>query len=384
MEGVGTLSCGAASTFPIPHFMLLNPRILAVIFAAGMLFAADARGEEKKAYTGPACAAPVDDFFTNEVWPKVGAQSCLECHKAGGDAEDSKFVLIDPELSHERDKKDQALRHDRDQFMQMALLKEKDQSRLLLKVTGKLKHGGKVVLKPDSAGYRVLADFVTRLYGPTPDAMVRAIAEDKNATPALSLSNGPFFDGVVMLDERRLLRRITLSLAGRLPTDAEMTAVNRDGLKAFPALLDAMMNEEAFYTRLREAFNDIFLTHGFGDNPEDALSYEYFEKSRGWTQRYDLSNIPDKKERERAGYKIYDDYRDAMKEEPMRLIDYIVRNNHPFTEIVTADYIMVSPYTARGYGIYDEIRSQFKSPEYPYEFIPVKLKATEGPQPRSG
>src|SRR5687767_14777002 len=43
-------------------------------------------------YAGAACAAPVDDHFANEVWAKVGAQTCLECHKAGGDAEDSAFV----------------------------------------------------------------------------------------------------------------------------------------------------------------------------------------------------------------------------------------------------------------------------------------------------
>ena len=35
-----------------------------------------------------------------------------------------------------------------------------------------------------------------------------------------------------------------------------------------------------------------------------------------------------------------------------KLIEHIVRNDRPFTEIVTADYIMVTPYSARGYGIY--------------------------------
>ena len=46
-------------------------------------------------HTGPACLR-ADDFFTDEVWTKVGARTCLECHKAGGDAEDSKFILQDP------------------------------------------------------------------------------------------------------------------------------------------------------------------------------------------------------------------------------------------------------------------------------------------------
>ena len=62
----------------------------------------------------------------------------------------------------------------------------------------------------------------------------------------------------------------------------------------------------------------------------------------------------------------------------MKLIEHIVRNDRPFTEIVTADYIMVTPYTARGYGIFDEVRARFKNPDDPFEYIPVKLKALKG------
>jgi len=64
--------------------------------------------------------------------------------------------------------------------------------------------------------------------------------------------------------------------------------------------------------------------------------------------------------------------------EPMKLVEHIVRNDRPFTEIVTADYIMVTPYTARGYGIFEEVRAQFKNPDDPFESIPVKLKALTG------
>ena len=52
---------------------------------------------------------------------------------------------------------------DGDGFVRIARVKRGDESRMLLKVAGKLKHGGKEVLKPDSAGYRVLAEFVRRL-----------------------------------------------------------------------------------------------------------------------------------------------------------------------------------------------------------------------------
>ena len=331
--------------------------------------AASADGAELKPYSGAGCAASVDILFTDEVWAKVGAQSCLKCHKAGGDAEDSKFVLRDPKRSQGQAETD-AMRHNLGAFTQMARLKEGEQSRLLLKVAGQLKHGGEEVLKPASAGYRVLAEFVRRVNAPLPTKPAREMAEDKNAPP--------FFDGISMLDDRKLLRRVTLSLAGRLPTESELVAVASQGLKALPSILDALMKEDAFYERLREGFNDIFLTVGLEDNAETVLSYDHFEKTRLWYQKYDLSHITDEKARTKAGYKLANDYREAIQGEPMRLIEYIVRHERPFTEIVTADYIMVTPYSARGYGVFEELRPKFQNTNDPFEYVPVKIKALIG------
>src|SRR5205085_6082169 len=106
-----------------------------------------------------------------------------------------------------------------------------------------------------------------------------------------------------------------------------------------------------------------------------CLSYEHFEKTRHWYQHYDLSHIKDKNERQRTEWKIAADYRKALLGEPMKLIEYIVRNDRPFTEIVTADYIMVSPYSARGYGVFEELKDKFEDADDPFEYIPVKLKA---------
>jgi hypothetical protein len=91
-----------------------------------------------------------------------------------------------------------------------------------------------------------------------------------------------------------------------------------------------------------------------------------------------LSHIEDKDERQRTEWKIAAEYRKAILGEPMKLIEYVVRNDKPFTEIVTADYIMVSPYSARGYGVFDEVKGQFKNPDDPFEYVPVKLKALVG------
>jgi hypothetical protein len=188
----------------------------------------------------------------------------------------------------------------------------------------------------------------------------------------------PFFDGVVMLEPQRLLRRVTLSLAARLPTEAEKSTIASKGLEGLPVLLDTLMKEESFYERLREGFNDIFLTIGLDGNPEaTVLTYEHFTKTRLWTQKHDLSHFPEK-DRQKARYKLDADYRKALLGEPMKLVEHIVRNDRPFTDLVTADYIMVTPYTARGYGIFDEVKAQFKNAEDPFEYIPVKLKALKG------
>lgn len=351
--------------------MTLLFRIVVVAAAASISFPWIARGEEQKPTGSPVSIdSALNDFFLQEVWTKVGAQTCLNCHKLGGDAEDTRFVLRDPQKSQEADQKE-TLRHNRDAFLRMARFNKGDHdNRMLLKVTGGLDHGGKDVLKRESTGYRILAEFVRRVNAKESAKSSIATEVDKNAPP--------FFGGIVMLDDRRLLRRVLLSLAGRLPTESELAAVAKDGLKAVPSIVDEAMKEDAFYDRLREAFNDIFLTVGYGDGAESALAYDHFSTTRHWYQKFDLSHIADEKERRQAGYKLADDYRKALLGEPMKLIEHIVRNDRPFTEIVTADYIMVTPYTARGYGIYDELKPQFKNAEDPFEYIPVKLKALVG------
>ena len=336
---------------------------LCVVAISGLV--GSVQGDEALPPREAGCTASVDRFFADEVWGKVGAQSCLQCHQAGGDAAESQLVLLDPQRAGQN----VALRQNREVLLRMARVKEGEQSRLLLKASGGLEHGGEAVLKADSTGYRVLSEFVRRANLP-PGSPTEIATDDQPAKP--------FFEGVVMLDDRRLLRRATLSLAGRLPTQLETDAVASQGLTALPSILDSVMKEDTFYDRLREGFNDIFLTVGYDDGAESALTYTHFEKTRHWTQNYDLSHITDEAARRKAGYKLADDYRAALLGEPMQLIEYIVRNDRPFTEIVTADYIMVTPYTARGYGIYEELKPKFKNPDDPFEYIPTQLKALVG------
>lgn len=308
----------------------------------------------------PIVCTAVDSFFADEVWAKVGERSCLKCHHADGDAADSAF-LLQPTHSSRR-----SLHENRAAFVRLAKTGQEETSRLLWKATGGGDHGGGEVLKPGSTGHRILERFVERVNASPPTSAAGELAGDDLP---------PFFDGVEMVSEQRLLRRVTLSLAGRLPTDQERATVEKGGLDAIDGILDQLMTEDAFYTRLKEGFNDIFLTLGYDGNGEEVLSYDHFQKSRLWYQKFDLSHIADEKERQRARWRLADVYRDSIKREPLELIENIVRNDRPFTELVTADYIMVSPYSARGYGVFEELRDRFHDPEDPFEYISAKLPA---------
>ncbi len=332
-----------------------------------LILTASVRAQDVKPKTTPASNPSLDDYFVKELWPKVGAVLCVQCHIKGGDAEESKLILLDPKKLQGH-AQEEALRQNRDAFARLAATKHKDESRILIKVTGGLKHGGEDVLKPGSKGYLILAEFVRRVNAPP--SKTPPIVDNKNLPP--------FFKDVTMLDAKRLLRRVTLSLAGRLPTDAERTAVAKSEMNALPSILDSLMKEDAFHDRVREAFNDIFLTVGIDDPIASVLTYEHFQKTRLWTQKFDLDSIEDAKARQQARYKLDADYRKALLGEPMKLIEHIVRNDRPFTEIVTADYIMVTPYSARGYGVFDELKPKFKNIDDPFEYIPVKLKALKG------
>src|SRR5271170_3454948 len=109
--------------------MSFATRSLVVVVGVLMVLSSAARGQDNKPYTGPACTRNVDDYFVKEVWPKVGAALCLQCHKKGGDAEESKLILQDPK-NLQGHAQEEALRQNQGAFARLASLKHKDQSRL--------------------------------------------------------------------------------------------------------------------------------------------------------------------------------------------------------------------------------------------------------------
>ena len=163
------------------------------------------------------------------------------------------------------------------------------------------------------------------------------------------------------------VRKAGMKLVSRFPTVEEMQTASALPSIGMPQVIDGMMEEEAFYRRLSEIFNDYFLTD----------KYHSSNGSEAAIRLLDRNDFPDARWFDPGEDFRDDNYNsvriatnDAIAREPLELINYIVKNNRPFTEVVTADYIMVNPYSAQSYGV---TNVQFENPNDPSEFKPGRM-----------
>ena len=140
------------------------------------------------------------------------------------------------------------------------------------------------------------------------------------------------------------LHRVVGALGARTPSVDETNMINAAGdQQAIDAVLDGvmdgLMNEAAFYVRIQEIYNDVLLTdrdafdRGDVSNNFDLDAFanrDYYDDNFSGNERNDL--------REATNY--------GIGRAPLELIKYVIENDRPFTEIVTADYTMVNPYSA--------------------------------------
>ena len=132
------------------------------------------------------------------------------------------------------------------------------------------------------------------------------------------------------------------------------------------------MSGQAFHEFLIRASNDRLLTDRHLDHVID-FSEE--------TNLVDLANLNWKKSREaiQRGYKsaeddpIYAHWEESTQygiaRSPLELIAHVVENDKPYTEILTADYVMTNSMTAKSYGA----STEFSQPDTAKEFRPSKI-----------
>lgn len=260
-------------------------------------------------------------FFAEQLFPTVIESRCMVCHTSEGLARDSGMVFVTAVQPNH-------LQENLETLTEVASLEQDGTSIILLKPLGQLYHGGGAVLSADAVEYGLLQEFVDRLDAPVECA--------EQAAPDST-------DGLKSLTPVQMFRKAALLLAGRLPTADEVADVRFGGEAALADAIDALMREETFYVRMQEIFNDELLVERYNRN-QDALSLldDDIYVTRYWhldEPTEAMRNLM----RDRANR--------AMAREALELMTWIIRNDRPFTEILTADYTVVNDYSALSYGI---------------------------------
>jgi hypothetical protein len=132
---------------------------------------------------------------------------------------------------------------------------------------------------------------------------------------------------VETLDPVARLVRISMTLRGIRPSLAEIAAVEADPA-AIDSIVDDYLASAQFGATMRELHNESLL----------VLS-DYFIYPAGFLPHEPI-----------AGQDIYRTNRDVM-EAPLRLIEHVVTNDRPYSEIVTADYTLANGTVAAIWGL---------------------------------
>lgn len=306
--------------------------------------------------TDDACVSP-QAYFAEKVFFNVIQNKCIACHNPQGAAAQTSMVYRSTAEAGFLDTNFET-------FKQVAQFERDGKSLVLLKPTKSIDHEGGVVISEGSDEYEALARLVEAIKNP---------AECGAAT-------GTTFSKIELMGAEKTLRRAALTLAARLPTADEIALVQAEGMAGVDRAVEGFMQEEAFYALLKQTYNDLFLTDQYlGGDGLDLLDDEtydpyWFERvSESDTNAYDQYAVP-------LDDSLYDYLRRetnrAVAREPLELIAYVVRNNRPFKEIVSADYMVVNPFSARAYKAKG---AKFKNDADPREWTKVSLSYDESP-----
>ena len=265
---------------------------------------------------------PTDCSFPVNVVSK-----CKDCHTAGKLAGQTKLVFPTGGTTQANEK---ALK---DYFLTIG----SSSQAILSKIAG-VGHGGGVIFPTSSPEYASMACYLNSLTaggsGPPPPVDI-PVNSDNLFAPTKSSSSS------------QILRRASVILAGRPPTKGELDQVSSGDLGSLRKTIKGLMQGQAFRGFIIRGANDRLLTDAFINGGifleiSDPNSFYYpilAEKQYSRTI---------------AGNKNYyiefgDKLSSGLARSPLELIYFIVSNDRSYTEILTADYMMLNPQASEIY-----------------------------------
>jgi hypothetical protein len=159
--------------------------------------------------------------------------------------------------------------------------------------------------------------------------------QDMNACPQSEGFENPYEGQLELLTWTETLRKASLELTGKLPTERQVQITAEHGQMGLEASLAEMMRDERFYDRAIELYNDHFLTDKYlgRENAIELLDEDVWPNLRWFERKY-----PD----DDAAARLTND---SLARGPLELIAHVIATERPFTEILTANYTMATGYS---------------------------------------
>ena len=284
-----------------------------------------------------------EEVFRVMVSASVGQAKCVNCHVAGGASGHTRLVLV---RASNPDHEVLNLEAFRD-----FLAEVDDGAALILEKIRGVGHGGGVQVAANSEDYASVRNFLE---------LLGAEASRSRLTP------DTLFDGVELASPRNTLRRAALIFAGRTPTAAEYASVASGDDAALRRAVRALMTGPAFHEFLLRATNDRLLTERHVDDQtiENRGHLVAFDN-----EYYRLHGEAVESGRWQEFARWHRGVQHGAARAPLELVAHVVENDRPFTEVLTADYVMANPWAASAYSA----EAAFADPNDPDEFLPVKI-----------
>lgn len=131
----------------------------------------------------------------------------------------------------------------------------------------------------------------------------------------------------VYLSPAEHLNRISMALRGVRPSAAELQQVSDDP-EALPGIVDAYLDDPRFGAIIRDLHNDDLL-----------VLVDFMVFPAGFLPKGPVADVD--------GYRL----NRSITEAPLRLVEHVVMEDRPYSEIVTADYTMADGPTAAVWGL---------------------------------
>ena len=289
---------------------------------------------------GSSDTATAAAVFGQAISGPVVQSLCVACHVEGGVSGNTRLVF---ERSSTADHEALNLAA----FEAFLSEVEGGTSVILNKIQG-VSHGGGAPVPAGSAAFAKVERFLGKL--------------DADVVPT-GITVETLFDPVRMAPLRKTLRRAALIFAGRIPTDEEYASIYSSPT-ALRTTIRNLMTGPGFHDFLIRGANDRLLTDRDDGEILDRLQFvdyniEYYERTKVAYENDDV-----------APFNLwFRELQHGARRAPLELIAHVVENDLPYTEILTADYIMANPFSAKAYGA----RTVFSDPENPHEFKPSQI-----------